>query len=146
MRGESKQAFKKCLESKKLRMTAQRTAIFEAFYKQGGHISAEDLYRNLKSRKQTAGAATVYRTLKILTQCGLAREVRFRDGVSMFEPDFKQLHHDHLVCTSCGKTVEFLNSTIERLQSSIAKKHGYVITSHRMDVFGLCRACRPKAG
>ena len=127
-------------------MTAQRTTIIEAFYKQGGHISAEDLYRYLKSHRQTAGAATVYRTLKILTQCGLAREVRFRDGVSMFEPDFNQSHHDHLVCTSCGKTVEFLNTTIERLQSSIAKKHGYVITSHRMDVFGLCRPCRTKAG
>jgi len=116
----------------------------DVFYAKGGHMTAEELYRQLKSRRQKAGAATVYRTLKLLTQCGLAREVRFREGVSLFEPDFKRSHHDHLVCTSCGRTVEFLNETIERLQGKIAKNHGFVITSHRMNLFGLCRPCRQR--
>ncbi len=86
----------------------------------------------------------MYRTLKILTECGMAGEVRLRDGVSMFEPNFQRSHHDHLVCTSCGKTVEFYNETIERLQDDIAKKKGFVVTNHRMNLFGLCRKCRQK--
>ena len=145
MTAKTRKSFIDYLKLKNLKNTSQRQAIVEIFCAGRGHVTAEDLHRKLSQGGRRVGAATVYRTLKLLCECGLAKEARFKEGVTMFEPDVEKAHHDHLVCTTCGRTVEFYNDTIEKLQETIARRHGFTITTHRMNLFGVCRDCRAKA-
>ena len=100
-------------------------------------------------KRQRAGApgtyvskATVYRTLKLLAECGVASERRFGDGLSRYElADDGDEHHDHLICTNCGEITEFEDPRIEKLQDSIAVKHGFKLTSHKHEMYGICAKC-----
>jgi len=114
----------------------------DVFLAHRGHISAEELYQKSKEKQANVGFATVYRTLKHMTQCGLARELDFGDGRIQYEPDLDRKHHDHMICTSCGIYIEFLNPQIEELQEQVSRKHGFKITSHRMQLYGLCQKCQ----
>ncbi len=140
------EAFGRYLKEKDLKLTAQRSLIVETFLSQKGHISAEELYQKALEKQPHVGFATVYRTLKHMTQCALARELDFGDGRFRYEPEYNRRHHDHMVCTQCGSTIEFLNPRIEELQEQVGKKHGFKITSHRMQLFGLCKKCRKAPG
>lgn len=140
------EAFNRYLREKDLKMTTQREVILEVFLGHRGHISAEELFQKARERQPHVGFATVYRTLKHFTQCGLARELDFGDGRIQYEPDFDRQHHDHMVCTRCGDYIEFLNPQIEELQEQVSRKHGFKITSHRMQLYGLCRNCQKKGG
>lgn len=128
-----------------LRWTAQRQALLEAFLSQGGHWTAEELHRGTPVGRKT-GFATVYRTLKHLVACGLAREVDLGDGKLHFERMRPNEHHDHLLCVDCGALVEFHNPRIEHLQEKVAGKYGYRITHHRLVLYGHCPRCRDQAG
>ena len=86
------------------------------------------------------GLATVYRTLRLFVEAGIASERRFQEGVTRYEP--QQPHHDHLICVRCGRIVEFENDAIERLQDEIAAHHGFTLLSHRHELYGACEACR----
>ena len=134
--------FSHYLKSKDLKLTSQRALILETFLNQGGHISAEELYQKARAKQAHVGFATVYRTLKHMTQCGLARELDFGDGRIKYEREFNREHHDHLICTNCGTYVEFLNPQIEELQEQVGRKHGFKITTHRMQLYGLCQKCK----
>jgi Fur family transcriptional regulator, ferric uptake regulator len=83
----------------------------------------------------------VYRTLKLLKECELAREVYFADGRMYFEHHYQHPHHDHMVCTSCGHTIEFYNETIEKLQDKLAADNHFTPTRHTMVIFGYCEKC-----
>lgn len=137
--------FSQYLKEKDLKLTAQRELILEAFLAQGGHVSAEELYQKAREKQPHVGFATVYRTLKHLIQCGLARELDFGDGRIKYEPEFNRRHHDHMICTRCGTYIEFLNPQIEELQEQVSRKHGFKITSHRMQLYGLCQKCQKNA-
>jgi len=134
--------FSRYLKEKDLKLTAQREVILEAFLEQKGHVSAEDLFQKAREKQSTVGFATVYRTLKHLTQCGLARELDFGDGRIQYEPDYNRQHHDHMICTQCGTYIEFMNPQIEELQEQVSRKHGFKITHHRMQLYGLCQKCQ----
>jgi len=136
------EVFSRYLKEKDLKLTAQREVILEAFLEQKGHVSAEDLFQKAREKQSTVGFATVYRTLKHLTQCGLARELDFGDGRIQYEPDYNRQHHDHMICTSCGTYIEFMNPQIEELQEQVSRKHGFKITHHRMQLYGLCQKCQ----
>jgi Fur family transcriptional regulator, ferric uptake regulator len=136
------EVFSLYLKEKDLKLTAQRELILDAFLSHQGHISAEELYQRAREKQPHVGFATVYRTLKHMTQCGLARELDFGDGRIQYEPDFNRRHHDHMICTGCGTYIEFLNPRIEELQEQVSRKHGFKITSHRMQLYGLCRKCQ----
>lgn len=141
--GTSEQeVFNLYLKKKDLKLTAQRELILETFLASEGHVSAEELYQKAKEKQPHMGFATVYRTLKHMTQCGLARELDFGDGRFKYEPDFNRRHHDHMICTQCGTYIEFLNPQIEELQEQVSRKHGFKITSHRMQLYGLCQKCQ----
>ena len=129
------------LRKRGLRLTTQRFAIAEAFFQSEGHLNADELYSVVRDQHPAIGQATVYRTLKLLEEVGLASSSTFGSGSARFEANDGH-HHDHLVCTECGKIVEFLNEEIESLQDVIAEENGFVLTSHRMELFGLCKACR----
>lgn len=112
------------------------------FFANDQHISVEELYREVKRVNPRVGYATVYRTVRLLRECGLAAERHFHDGEARFENVEEEHHHDHLICERCGRIVEFANDAIERLQEQIAARLGFVITRHKMELYGLCAECR----
>ena len=139
---EKKKAFNAFATKKGLRSTRQRDVIIDIFFSTHQHVSVEELYLKIKPSHPSIGFATVYRTLKLLAEAGVARELTLKDGQTRYEHLLEGEHHDHLICTSCSAIVEFENETIERLQRDIAEKHGFSITSHRLELYGLCAACR----
>lgn len=137
-----KQEFRSFLAAKGLKSTRQREEILDAFLKDGTHLSAEDLYLRLRRENPKIGYATVYRTLKLFAECGIAEQRQFGDGQTRYESTTDDEHHDHLICTVCGKIVEFEDPEIEHLQEKVAAAHGFTIDRHRLNLFGRCRDCQ----
>ena len=131
------------LKSAGFKRTAQRDLILEVFLRTEGHSSAEDLYQLVKAEDPTVGFTTVYRTLKLLAECGLAREERLGDGRQRYEHKYNHQHHDHLICTVCGELIEFYSEEIENKQDEIAAAHHFQPTHHSLRIFGICRNCQP---
>ncbi len=137
-----KQVFAEHLQRANLKRTAQRDLIFEIFLLTEEHLSSEDLYRLVQKEDETVGHTTVYRTLKLLTEAGLAREVRFGDGKTYYEHHYNHEHHDHMICTECGKVIEFFSPELEAMQDSIAEKFGFKLTHHNLRILGVCADCQ----
>ncbi len=128
------------LDEKRLKHTRQREAILEIFLESRGHITSEDLARKVRERHARIGYTTVYRTLKILCEAGLASERHFDDGATRYET--KQKHHDHLVCVGCRRIIEFESATIETAQQEVATRHGFQLLRHRHELYGYCSECQ----
>jgi Fur family ferric uptake transcriptional regulator len=126
------------MEKLGLRSTAQRRLVTDTFFRSRGHLSIEELLALVRKEEPGVGYATVYRTLKLLASSGVAYERHFGDGISRYEIAHEDEHHDHLICTDCGKIVEFENDEIERLQNEVAKKQGFRITRHKLELYGEC--------
>ncbi|HJL42239.1 MAG TPA: transcriptional repressor [Myxococcales bacterium LLY-WYZ-16_1] len=123
-----------------LKFTRQRELISEVFFKSGGHLKVEDLLERVREVDPQVSLATVYRTMKLLTECGLAEPHRFGDGHTRYEPtEGDDEHHDHIICSDCGRIVEFFNAQLEQLQEEIARSHGFRLKSHRMELYGTCQ-------
>lgn len=135
-------AFTDYISQKGLKNTPQRRMIVEVFFREGKHITTEELYNAVRSVDESIGQATVYRTLKLLCDAGLAKGHHFGETTARYEPIEDDSHHDHLICISCGKNLEVCDDNIERLQEDLARRHGFVLTSHRMLLFGVCDKCR----
>jgi len=139
---EKKRRFEKFVDSKGLRSTRQRDIILDIFLSTHQHVSVEELYLKVKASQPGIGHTTVYRTLKLLAEAGLAREILLHDGQTRYEHLLAGEHHDHLICTACNAIIEFENETIEQLQSEIAARHGFHIRSHKLELYGICANCR----
>src|ERR687884_2305455 len=139
---EEKEIFHRHIQKAGLKRTAQRDLILDVFLRTEKHLSSEDLYRLVQAEDPTIGQTTVYRTLKLLTEAGLAREVRFGDGRTHYEHNYKHQHHDHMICTACGKTIEFYSAELEAIQDQMAAKHDFQITQHLLRMIGVCSECR----
>ncbi len=133
------------MAKKGLRSTDQRRLIVETFFKSPNHVSIEELLAQVRSQDPKVGYATVYRTLKLLTECGVAFERRFGDGLARYELADEASHHDHLICVDCGTIVEFEEDRIEALQEAVAEKYGYELRSHKHEMYGVCPDCQRKA-
>jgi Fur family ferric uptake transcriptional regulator len=142
---EEQEVFHQHIQRAGLKRTAQRDLILEVFLRTEEHLSSEDLYRLVQREDPAIGQTTVYRTLKLLADAGLAREVRFGDGRTRYEHNYKHPHHDHMICTECGKTIEFFSADLEKLQDKIAARHKFEITNHTLRMFGYCADCRHSA-
>ena len=121
-----------------LRVTRQRRAIAEAFFSHQGHPNIDELYSSIRAQHPHIGQATVYRTLKLLVDSGLAEPSRFGDGTTRYEAAHAGDHHDHLICVECGHIVEFRDDEIERLQLEIAARNRFAVTDHKMVIYGQC--------
>lgn len=139
---EPQAVFNEYLSHKKLKMTPQRKLIVDAFLTASGHLASEELYDLVKRQDRSIGQATVYRTLKLLSESGLAKGVHFGDGVTRYERQYGADHHDHLICEKCGRNLEVVDERIEALQEDLARAHGFELTSHKMYLYGVCRKCR----
>lgn len=142
MKLEKKKAFSDFAARQGLRSTRQREIILDEFLSSHQHLSVEELYLKIKASNPGIGFATVYRTIKLMVEAGVAREMTLKDGQARYEHLLAGEHHDHLVCTGCNAIVEFEDEAIERLQGDVASRHGFSITSHRLELYGLCPICR----
>lgn len=139
---EEQEIFHQHIQKRGLKRTAQRDLILDVFLRNEGHVSGEDLYRLVSEQDPTVGQTTVYRTLRLLTDSGLAREVRFGDGRAHYEHNYKHEHHDHMICSECGKIIEFYSPELEAIQDAMAAKHRFELTSHLLRMIGICAECR----
>lgn len=128
------------LQEKGLKHTRQREVIVTAFLNSNKHIRIEELLQEARKIEPNIGYVTVYRTLMLLKECGLAHQRHFGEGQSLFEKAGD--HHDHMICIKCGYIVEFEDARIEKLQEKIAEKNHFKIVSHRHEIYGCCSRCQ----
>lgn len=136
-----KQKFLQFLRERGQRVTAERLALFDEIFSQHVHIDAEELLRSMQARGLKISRATVYRNLDLLVECGLARKQRLERNRFLYEHMHPGQQHDHLVCTGCGRVVEFVSPGIAALQGEICRAHGFVPSRHSLQISGLCNAC-----
>ncbi len=133
------------LKKNGLKFTRQREAILKALYEHDGHFSPEEIHRFVSEENDdlNIGIATIYRTLTLLEDAGLAESISFGKDGKKYEIGLKK-HHDHLICTACGTIVEFSDDVIEARQEAIAEKYHFQMTDHTMKIVGLCADCQTK--
>jgi len=136
--------FTRYLRSQRLKQTQQRLRILEVFLKAEKHLSAEELYQRVRREDPEIGFSTVYRTLHLIVSSGIAREREFQRGRKLYDRVIGEYgHHHHLICTRCGKIVEFqCPEMIEKWQEEIARHHGFILESHTHELYGVCATCQ----
>jgi len=139
---EAQETFDRHLKRIGLKHTEQRDTILRTFIETRDHLSTDELYRLVRQRDPKIGITTVYRTLKLLTECGLASEVSFHDGVVRYEHQVNRRSHHHMVCTQCGSSVEFFSPEVDKLEQEIGRKHKFHTTRHTFQIWGVCEDCR----
>ncbi|HXF95000.1 MAG TPA: Fur family transcriptional regulator [Gemmatimonadales bacterium] len=136
------ESFRRYLAERNLPVTHQRLAVAEVLFFAGDHVSAEEVQRRLARRGETVGTATVYRTLDLLVTSGLVREHDFGEGFKRYEPNPAGQTHEHCICSSCGKVMEFSNDRLERMIALLAEEVAFRPHHHRLEIYGLCRDCQ----
>jgi Fur family ferric uptake transcriptional regulator len=141
------------LREQGIRLTAPRRAVLEVLSKTSNHLSAEDIYIEAHKSYTSPGLTSVYRTLELFVQMGLVHKFKFGDGRARYElseyPKGKE-HHHHLVCTGCGKIVNYSDfieeerKFIKITEDGLSKKFGFKITKHIVHFYGLCNKCQSK--
>ena len=141
---DAKERFIQFAARKGLRRTEQRQHVLDVFLGTEKHLTVQELYDLVRRRHRGIGYATVARTVKLMCESGVCRQVDFGDGSQRFEHKHGHEHHDHLICVKCGRFEEIYSPELERIQDRLVKKHGYVQESHKLDIFGLCPRCSGK--
>jgi Fur family transcriptional regulator, ferric uptake regulator len=142
----SRQIWRSFLADKGLNASRTRDAVVEVFLGTTEHASLQTLFEVARKRHAGVSFATVYRTMKLLDEAGLADARHFGPGKStLYEVAAGRSHHDHLICERCGRIVEFVNPAVERLQDKIASQHGFALSRHRHELYGVCGECRSAA-
>lgn len=131
--------FDKFLRTKRLKHSKPRNDIVEVFLASKGHLTAQELHQHAKSENPSIGFATVYRTLKLLEACGLARSMDYGDGTLRYEPN--RFQHHHVICTSCSRTVEFLSPELESLLRKVQASHHFVPQDQAVRILSVCTDC-----
>lgn len=142
--GDRKDRFREYLLQQGLKSTRQREIILDEFLRCDSHPSTEDLYLRLRKKHPGIGYATVHRSLKLFSECGIAETRDFGDGQTRYESTSCSEHHDHLICKECGAIIEFEDPRIEELQNEVARDHGFTIAHHRLEIYGCCADCRDR--
>jgi Fur family ferric uptake transcriptional regulator len=149
----AKQKFMEFLGAKSLRITAQRQAIIDTVFDTTEHFTAEQLLEWSRQRDRSVSRATVYRTLPLLTESGLVREMDFGKDHKYYDPNYADHpNHNHIICQDCEKIVEFESETIEKIENEISHRLGFSVKSQKLQITGSCDelkkmgACRNKDG
>jgi len=135
--------FKQLLRNNNLKFTKQREVILSTLYNNEGHFTPEEIYHIIKKENPdlNTGIATIYRTLSLLENANIATSISFGSQGKKYELGVKA-HHDHIICTKCGKILEFFDESIEKKQEKIAKSLGFKMEDHIMKIFGICPECQ----
>lgn len=136
------QTLKETLRKEGLRYTRQRQDIWNELRSSDEHRDAEEIFITLHKRGLRISRATVYRTIDVLVKNRLIDKLDIGDGRTRFEYNEKYTHHDHLICTSCGKIIEFHSNDIENYQKQIAKEHKFQLIEHSHQLYGICEDCQ----
>ena len=128
---------------KGLRMTDQRRVIAQVIESAADHPDVEELYRRASAQDARISLSTVYRTLNLFEEAGLVTKHDFKDGRARFEP-IPDEHHDHLIDIRSGKVIEFRNEEIEAIQELIAKRLGYRLVDHRLELYAVPLKSEPQ--
>jgi len=137
-----KELFYEYLRQNGLKKTRQKDLILDTFLGNEGHMSVEDIYALVKKRDRKVGIVTVFRTLKSLNACGIAREINLGDGLTRFEHCYQHPLHHHIICTKCLKVIEFLSPELERVQQGVVGRYRFQPLHQRIQIYGLCEDCR----
>jgi Fur family ferric uptake transcriptional regulator len=144
-RPDSTAALTRYIERMGLKHSRQRERIADAFFAMEGHVTVDEVVARARRDDPRVSLATVYRTMKLLAESGLASARQFGDGQTRYEAAAGRDHHDHLICTGCGAIVEFANERIESLQALVARRHGFEVENHKLELYGRCARCRRPA-
>ncbi|UWQ52398.1 Fur family transcriptional regulator [Leisingera caerulea] len=125
-------------EAKGLRMTGQRRVIAQVLQDSDDHPDVEELYARASAMDAGISIATVYRTVKLFEEAGILERLEFGDGRARYE-DAEREHHDHLIDMNTGEVIEFCDPEIEELQERIARKLGYELRGHKLELYGVPR-------
>ena len=136
-----KVAFTEFLRSHGLRLTPEREAIVEEVARRKDHFDPEELHYALKGRSRKVSRASVYRALPLLVEAGILKQAVNTDKHAHYENVFGKEHHDHMLCTGCGKVIEFYSEELESIQNALCRKHGFKGESHTLEIMGLCKKC-----
>src|SRR5438093_914967 len=146
-----KRRFIDFLSQRNLRLTSQRQAIIESVFSTSQHFTAEQLLEWSRQRDKTVSRATIYRTLPLLTESGLVREMDFGKDYKFYDPNYAEHpHHHHIICQDCEKIVEFESEKIEKLENEISHRLGFALKDHRLQITATCEqlkrlgACKHK--
>lgn len=134
--------FRISLHQRHLPVTRQREAVAMTLFESGQHLSVEEVAQRLRARGEHVGMATVYRTLSLLVEAGLARQHDFGEGFKRYEHRAGEARHDHLICTGCGRVLEFTRPNLDDLQNDIAREAGFIPQTRRLEIYGLCADCQ----
>ena len=137
-----RESFRAFLRDHNLPVTAQRLAIADVVLGTESHLSAEDVAKRLADHGASAGTATIYRTLDVLVRSGLVVERDFGEGFKRYEAARGVPHHEHLICSVCGRVTEFRDERLERMTTLLAESHDFSRQRHRLVIYGLCGECR----
>ena len=138
---ESEKKFRDYIQSRGLKFTPEREAILKHVFESRGHFEAEELLIDMRKNKKIVSKATIYRTLALLVESGLLREVIFGEKHAHYEHVYGHKHHEHLVCIKCGKIIEFSDEKIEKFQDEVCVKNNFKPESHRFQITGYCEDC-----
>ncbi len=133
-----KEKYLEFLQTQKLKNTAQREALFKIVMAENSHFSVESLE---KKTEGNIGMATLYRFLRLLVDSKILNEYHFSDK-TLFERSNIENHHDHIICEKCGEISEFHSDEIENIQEAIMKSKGFISTTHRHELYGICKKCQ----
>ncbi|MGB9693517.1 MAG: Fur family transcriptional regulator [Fervidobacterium sp.] len=136
--------FNKYLEAKGLKLTKEREKILRQIISSNKHFEAEEFLFHLNKKRFNVSRPTFYRTLKVFTKLGILAKSNLEDGRVIYENLLSTNHHDHFVCTICGRIIEFKDSEIEKKQEKICEKYNFLGLRHQMQIFGLCKKCQGK--
>ncbi|MBF0569626.1 MAG: transcriptional repressor [Candidatus Omnitrophica bacterium] len=139
---KDKRSFQDYLAQEGLKLSDQRMKILEIVLQGTKHLTANEIYKIVQRKYSGIGYATIYRTLRLLCEAGLCLELKCEDGVCRYEHAGDDVHHDHLICTKCGRFVEVVDPQIERLQEKLFKDNGFFPQRHRMELYGICKKCK----
>jgi len=124
-----------------LPLTHQREVIGQILFESSRHLSADDISQQLRERDEHIGKATVYRTVKLLVDVGLAVEHDFDEGFKRYEMRAGPAHYDHLICTSCGAVIDFSRADLESMQLAVAAEHNFQAVTRQFKIYGVCADC-----
>lgn len=133
--------FREFLGSKRLKLTRERIAVLNEIFSFPGHFEPELLYQRIKDAGIKASRASVYRTLNLLVESGLVEKVTRTEKGTVYEQAYGRNHHDHMICSRCGKFIEFFSQDLEQLQDAICSRNGFHGKSHTLEIRGLCESC-----
>jgi Fur family ferric uptake transcriptional regulator len=135
------QKFREYIREKGLRNTPERETIIDEIFAIHDHFDVDELFLRLRNKKKRISKASLYRTIPLLIDSGLIKEVYFENGHLHYEHIYGHKHHCHLRCVSCGRIIEFADDEIRTIQTRIGKKYDFAITSHRFELLGYCSQC-----